>query len=70
VNLDGAIPPPEASIFQPGNLNPRLARRSTAEIAVAFTIPLDLDVMTARFKTYATRHSMTVAFALYGASSG
>jgi len=95
VSPDGIVPPAEATVFHPGNLNPLLRIDShTAAVAVCadigrpshpkeaadrgarnylasmFVIPADLEHDTARLRSYAVQHSMTVVFANYGGPSG
>ena len=92
---DGIVPPAEATVFEPGDLNP-LVRFGSSIAAVAvcadagrpahprvaagrgaktylasmFVIPSEFDRETANLRAYATHHSMVVAFANYGGSSG
>lgn len=94
-SCDGFVPPAEATVFQPGTLNPPVqVAGDTAAVAVCadigqpshpqqaaergartylasmFVIPSEFEQETARLKTYAVQHSMTVAFANYGGPSG
>lgn len=92
---DGTLPPPEASIFRPGALNPlvRLGDRlgglaicadtgqashprgaakrgATSYLASMFAIPSEFEGDCARLRRYAVDHSMLVALANFGSSTG
>jgi predicted amidohydrolase len=92
---DGVVPPAEATVFQPGDLNPLVrfgghtaavavcadtgrpthpqeaaARGASTYFASMFVIPSEFERETANLKTYAVRHSLTIAFANYGGPSG
>jgi predicted amidohydrolase len=92
---DGAVPPAESTVFQPGTYNPlvrvngnsvaigicadvcdpahpkhAVSRGATIYLASMFVIPSEFDAEAANLRTYAAEHSLLVAFANFGGSSG
>ncbi len=59
-----------ADTSRPSHPERAAARGAKAYLASMFVIPADLEKDTTNLQTYATRHSMAVAFANYGGPSG
>lgn len=59
-----------ADIGQPSHPRQAAERGAVTYLASMFVIPSEFEQETARLKTYAVQHSMTVVFANYGGPSG